>query len=290
MLAIRAEAACRALGGFRTSGGFLCRCPVPTHGKGRGDQTPSLSISDGHKGIVFFCFAGCEPPAIKTALARLDLSRPAAPLSSPRWKPGRTTTADALALWRSALPVAGTLGERYLAARALPLPPNSLRFLPKADFSPTRRLPCVVAALQSVSRAIVGVQLTFLHPTGAEKAPVENPRRVIGMARGAALRLAAPAEEIGLAEGYETAHAAMLMTRVPTWASCGSSRLPLVILPSIVRRVIVFADPDKPGLEAAEQFRERHPELENVEIRTPDGSDDYAAIYAKRRLQRRENA
>jgi hypothetical protein len=138
--------------------------------------------------------------------------------------------------------------------------------------------------MQSVSRAIVGVQLTFLHPTSAEKAPVDNPRRVIGMARGAALRLAAAAEEIGLAEGYETAHAAMLMTGVPTWASCGSSRLPLVILPSIVRRVVVFADPDRPGLEAAEQFRSRHPELESVEIRTPAGPDDYAAIYKKQRL------
>jgi hypothetical protein len=91
--------------------------------------------------------------------------------------------------------------------------------------------------------------------------------------------------EIGLAEGYETAHAAMLMTGVPTWASCGSSRLPLIILPSIVRRVVVFADPDTPGLEAAEQFRVRHPDLESVEIRTPAGPDDYAAIYTKQRLQ-----
>ncbi len=139
MLAIKAEAACRALGGLQTFGGYLCRCPVPTHGKGRGDQSPSLSISDGHKGIVFLCFAGCEPPAIKTALAHLDLSRPAAQLSSPRLRPGRTTTADALALWRSAFPVAGTLASRYLAGRGLPLPPNSFRFLPKADFSPNRR-------------------------------------------------------------------------------------------------------------------------------------------------------
>jgi hypothetical protein len=288
MQAIRAEAVCRALGGFRTSGGFLCRCPVATHGKGRGDQSPSLSISDGHKGLVFFCFAGCEPPAIGAALALLDLSKPAAPFTRPSPKAARTTTADALALWNAGYPVAGTPAEHYLAARGLPLPPKSLRFLSNVEFSKTRRFHCLVAAMQSVSRAIVGVQLTFLHPKRPEKAPVENPRRVIGKARGAALRLAAAAEEIGLAEGYETAHAAMLMTGVPTWASCGSSRLPLVILPGIVRRVIVFADPDKPGLEAAEHFRERHPELENVEIRTPDGSDDYAAIYAKQRLRFRE--
>jgi hypothetical protein len=137
--------------------------------------------------------------------------------------------------------------------------------------------------MQSVSRAIVGVQLTFLDPISGAKAPVDNPRRVIGIARGAALRLAAAADEIGLAEGYETAHAAMLMSGVPTWAACGASRLPLVILPSIVRRVVVFADPDRPGLEAAELFRSRHPELDSVEIRAPAGPDDYAAIYNKQR-------
>jgi len=40
-----------ALGGRRaqrlTDGSFLIPCPVPSHGKGRGDRSPSLRIGGG---------------------------------------------------------------------------------------------------------------------------------------------------------------------------------------------------------------------------------------------------
>jgi len=43
-----AEALARALGGTRQNGNqWLAPCPVPTHGKGKGDRKPSLSLRDG---------------------------------------------------------------------------------------------------------------------------------------------------------------------------------------------------------------------------------------------------
>jgi hypothetical protein len=33
----------RALGRRRSGKGYICRCPVPSHGRGRGDRNPSLS-------------------------------------------------------------------------------------------------------------------------------------------------------------------------------------------------------------------------------------------------------
>ncbi len=37
----------RALpGSTRNGNGWLCRCPVPDHGRGRGDRSPSLSVCD----------------------------------------------------------------------------------------------------------------------------------------------------------------------------------------------------------------------------------------------------
>ena len=285
MLALSAEAVHRALGGVRISSGFLCRCPVTSHGQGRGDRNPSLSVSNGDKGLVFYCFAGCEKRSIQAALGllNLDQSRQSVPYSRSA-KPPRKTTADALAIWHAAIPVAGTRAEKYLAARGLPLPPPTLRFLANVPFSQNRRFDCLIAAMQASTREIVAVQLTFLHPHLPKKAPVTEPRRIYGPRRGAALRLAAPAATLGLAEGYETAHAAMLMTGIPTWASLGLERLPLVILPDGVETVIIFADPDAPGLAAAEKFRQFHPSL-NVEIRRPDGTDDYAALFKQRAIQ-----
>ena len=281
VLALSAEAVHRTLGGVRIASGFLCRCPVASHGQGFGDRNPSLCVSNGDRGLVFWCFAGCEMRSIRSALGHLDLTRLAQPATSSRAaRPLRKTTADALALWRAAKPVPGTRAAKYLAARGLPLPPPTLRYLPNVPFSQNRRFDCLIAAMQASTREIVAVQLTFLHPHAPEKAPVPEPRGIHGPSRGAALRLAAPAATLGLAEGYETAHAAMLMTGIPTWASLGSERLPLVIIPPGVETVIIFADPDAPGIKAAEKFRQQHGHL-IVEIRPPPGSSDYAAEFAR---------
>ena len=41
--------------------GWLVPCPVPSHGKGRGDRSPSLRISDGESSrLLVYCFAGCD--------------------------------------------------------------------------------------------------------------------------------------------------------------------------------------------------------------------------------------
>lgn len=276
-----AETVFSSLGGSRTARGFLCRCPVPSHGQGRGDRNPSLFVTDGARRLMTTCFAGCSWQDIRAALESRDLTRAAEPV--PREPvPPATTTADALALWREGLPVQNTLAARYAAARGLPSPPPSLRFLPDAPFSKTRLMPALIAGLQDVERRIVAVQITFLHGHRPEKAPVKRPRRIIGPARGAALRLAAPAETLGLAEGYENGHAAMLMHGIPTWCSLGAERMAMVRLPPQVRRLVVFADPDAPGLRAAEATRAAHSSLD-VEIRPPPGSQDYADHYRARR-------
>jgi hypothetical protein len=59
----------QALGGFRNGNGFLCRCPVPSHGAGRGDRNPSLSLADGDDGKpLVHCFAGCDPRDVLATL------------------------------------------------------------------------------------------------------------------------------------------------------------------------------------------------------------------------------
>lgn len=286
-----AETVFRGLGGFRTARGYLCRCPVPSHGQGRGDRNPSLFVSDGQRRLVLTCFAGCSWPDIAAALRSHNLTEEAAP-SRREPPPPKTTTADARALWREALPVEGTLAACYVAARGLPAPPPSLRFLPDAPFSSRCPMPALVAGLQDVERQLVAVQLTFLHPNRPEKAHVKRPRRIIGPARGAALRLAAPSEILGLAEGYENGHAAMLLHGLPTWCCLGAERMPMVQLPPIVRHLVIFADPDAPGLRAAEATRAAHPGLA-VEIRPPprlsegaERSDDYAEHYRRFGLSR----
>jgi hypothetical protein len=248
---------------------------VKGHGKGRGDLRPSLSVSDGKRALVFHCFAGCKPRDIIAALNALAPDHGPKPCLETRtlYRPAtksKTTSALAQKLWKAAFPVAGTPVETYLRSRRLPpTPPPTIRFLPSYRYDETRRFPCLIAAVQAPSRAIVAVQLTFLDASGLRKADVPHPRRAIGPLGNGLLRLAPAAEHIGLAEGFETARAASLLhDNFPVWATLGADRYAIVTLPPIVRCVTIFADYDAPGLSAALSFFERHPELE-VWIATP---------------------
>jgi hypothetical protein len=279
---IKAKAVARILGGHAAGGGFLCRCPVATHGKGRGDLRPSLAVRDGDRALVYNCFAGCDPRDVRAAIDKLDVNGAPRLNTSPaptHVKKRKTTTADALGLWRAALPVAGTPVETYLHARGFTeSPPATIRFLQRYPYSSRKSFACMIAAVQAPTREIVAVQLTFLHSGGRRKADVPEPRRAIGPLGAGALRLAPVAEHIGLSEGFETAWAAQLIHEMPVWAVLGNKRYLKVLLPSEVKRVTIFADDDAPGLLYAEKFREARPALE-VAIATPGGGmNDFSEV------------
>ena len=265
----RAADVARLLGGRPEGMGFLCRCPVQTHGKRRGDLRPSLCVSDGRAGLVVHCFAGCRPGQIFRALnsfapgleaAEKKENKPAIPYR----KATRTTSELARKLWRSALPVAGTPVETYLRTRGFTSPPPpTIRFLPSYRYDRDRRFSCMIAAVQAPSRVLVAVQLTFLDPSGRSKAGVPSPRRVIGPCGDGLLRTAPAASHIGLAEGFESAWGASLLhDGMPVWATLGAERFSIVTLPPIVSRVTVFADHDAPGLSGALGFFAKHGELD----------------------------
>lgn len=49
---------------------YPCRCPAPGHGKGRGDLSPSLTVTLGQDRVLVHCHAGC---ALEDILAALNL-------------------------------------------------------------------------------------------------------------------------------------------------------------------------------------------------------------------------
>ncbi|MGJ0620497.1 MAG: DUF7146 domain-containing protein [Methylocystis sp.] len=263
-----AHAVAQLLGGRREGRGYLCHCPVKTHGQQRGDRRPSLSVNDGDKGVVVHCFAGCDPRDVISAINVLDPKARAEITDRPalNTKPApKTTSAYARRLWNSAVPVAGTIVESFLAERGLPTaPPASIRFLPAYRYDKERArsaLPCLVAAAQAPTREIVGVQLTFLHPGGRRKADVEFPRRAIGPLGTSMLRLAPPAPALGIAEGFEKAWAAQLLFGAPVWATLGADRFGVVKWPDDITSLTIYADNDAPGLKAARELRDAYPQM-----------------------------
>jgi putative DNA primase/helicase len=289
-----------ALKGRHNGNGWLVRCPCPNHGKGRGDRSPSLSIADGDDGrLLATCFAGCEFLDILDALRRLGLvdevpksaglalhradyaNRNAGGEISPSRVPignaNHEPDAAALTIWRNGKPAAaGTTVAEYLERRGIPLtPPPSLRCGSVMHLS-RYEMPTMVAAVQRPDGQVVAVQTTILTPKGAQAA-VSVPKVTTGALGDGAVRFAAAAEVMGIAEGVETALSAQTMAEIPVWASLGCQRLHRVELPELVREVHIFGDNDAPGRTAAQRAAEVHMALgRHVVLRfPPDGLKDF---------------
>ncbi len=161
----------------------------------------------------------------------------------------------ALTLWRQAAPAIGSPVDRYLAGRGLMLPPPpSLRFHAECWHGPSgRRWPTMIAAVQAIDGRVVAVHRTALlvYARGVVKAPVDRPKAMLGPTHGGAVRFAAAGDELHVAEGVESALSAMQATGAPTWAALSTSGLRALVLPDHVRRVVILADHDEPGIAAA---------------------------------------
>lgn len=140
-----------------------------------------------------------------------------------------------------------------------------------------RRHPALVAAIADAAGALHGVQVTLLSPTGAGKAAVATPRRVIGAMRGGAVQLMPDRQALVIAEGVETALSAAAVFGRPAWAALSASNLAAFTPPDVVERLIIAADRDAPGLDAAETLAARLADRLEVSIHPPDDVDDWNA-------------
>ena len=278
-----------ALKGRRNGNGWLVRCPCPNHGKGRGDRNPSLSIADGDDGkLLATCFAGCTFDEIIDSLRRLGVAD-----DCPKYDRGRSNLAEisarspavvdhqpdaaALDIWDAGQHAAAPELREYLDRRGIVIsPPPSLRY---GQYLHLGRyfMPAMIAAVQRPGDGkVVAVQQTVLTSRGT-KAAIANPKITTGALGNGAVRFAAAAEVMGIAEGIETALSAQTMAEIPVWASLGCQRLHRVELPEPVREVHIFGDNDAPGRSAAQRAAEVHMQLgRRVVLRfPPEGVKDF---------------
>ena len=165
--------------------------------------------------------------------------------------------------WCEAVALTDSPADVYLRARGLRPGsdgwPPSLRSHPALKHGPTGLLlPALIAAITIwPGRNVVGVHRTFLRMDGRDKAPVSNNKMMLGKCAGGAVRLAPAASELLVCEGIETALGVQQGTGKPVWACLSTGGMKTVILPPEVETVIIAADGDEPGEEAAQEAARR---------------------------------
>lgn len=189
-------------------------------------------------------------------------------------------TAAALAIWNGSRQALGSPAAVYLAERGLAHITNRpvLQFRRDCRHPDERGFwPSLVALVTDVNDRPLAVHRTYLRADGTWKAQIPVPRASKGPIWGGAIRLDPVSPELVIGEGLETAASAGLIFGLPAWAaiSCGNLATGLM-LPAEVRRIVIAADPEATGRNAARNaWRRWTGEGRVVRIATPDGKGDF---------------
>lgn len=256
------------LGGAWRGYHAMCRCPSHQ------DKTPSLSIRQGHEGILVHCFAGCDPDDVLREIARL---RPGRRFEPPALAPAMRQP-NVERIWNEARPIRGTPAEAYLLHRGIDATFEDLRFHPRCPWGPkpvTRFLPALLVAARE-GRALRAIQRVFLD--------IQNggylEKVMLGTPAGASWQGSRITDTLALAEGFETAAKFTQINGIPCWATLGAARLDRVDIPRSVRTLIFAEDNDAEGRRACRKawvaYRPRGFELRRMP--PPGGFGDWAEV------------
>lgn len=287
------EALLSRLAGVRLVGAGRWVACCPAHP----DRKPSLSIRVLDGKILLHCFAGCDSDAVLAALGLTwaDLHQGhARPWETPTYyRPAPApATPDAERrrylerLWAEAHPIQdAAVGRCYLEARGLilerVLEGLHLRVHPalpyREDGEVLDTYPALLGRVEHPRHGLVALHRTYLTPDGSGKAAVPSPKKLTppvleGATAGASIRLYAlePGQPLALCEGAETALAVHQCTGWPCWACVSAGGLERVQLPAEAREVVICADNDPAGLEAARKLARRLlSENRRVRLATP---------------------
>jgi putative DNA primase/helicase len=288
-----------ALGNARRAGEWW-RCICPVHGSRTG-RSPSLSLRDHPRGLAVRCHAGCSRDDVIAELRRMGLlagrgdGARSAPVAYGDNRDDTRRITAARRVWDAARDARGSPVARYLASRGITVPvPPSLRWAPSCRHPSGIFLPAMVARVVNIDGELIGLHRTFVRPDGSGKADIEPQKAMLGRAAGGAVRLAPTAKTLMVAEGIETALAAMQATAQPAWAALSTSGMAALLLPAEVRSVIILADYDCSGAgeRAARTAAQRWlAEGRRIRIAMPPGpGTDFADVLAGRAHPRIEEA
>lgn len=237
--------------------------------------------------------------ARSAVIESMGLRQIPSPIQSPRRRPQiedhtlARPTARVLDLLRKSVPPESVrdAGE-YLAARGLwPLPDECIwRAHEGIDYWDGQvrlgRHPALIAEVQDAEGELVTAHVTYLH--GGRKLDSHAPRKLLSALngrRGCAVRLMPlDGEVLGIAEGIETALAAQYLHGVPVWSALNTALLAKFIPPPRVRQLIIFADRDEAGQNAAYRLQDSLDGKCRVELCLPsEHHKDWADVLKEKR-------
>jgi hypothetical protein len=204
----------------------------------------------------------------------------------------------AVRIWDEGRTPRGTLAEKYLnGQRMLDLPDSLcdevLRFHPQCPWrdenvGDTIFVPALIAAFTSIDgHEIIGIHRIALNPDGTKR-----DRRMLGIARRAAIKLDPPGDTLVIGEGVETAMAARELGFSPVWALGSVGQISSFPVIDGVKTLTILGETGKASADAVESCAPRwHAARRRVRVITPnDGCSDLNDELIGKKRRERETA
>lgn len=255
------------------------RCHCPVHEGDGGRHKPSLAIwPTSEKGYAVKCMTGCDKSLVWAALRQRGIKSP---------QRGGTSAEDRLrhAAWKeqhrveqlqkvrdmldTAEPLdrSGLASETpvaiYLAGRGIDLsydPPKVSTLFDVEDplFAGAPAFASVICdptTLEDERPRVVGATILSLLPSGKPRIGLTSGKKlrsIIGVSKGFGVPYGKPESTLVVAEGVESMLAARQLLGIPFGiATLAAPNMPFLAVPEWVSEVVLAADNDTPGMEAA---------------------------------------
>lgn len=249
----------------------------------------TFSVRDGRDGLArLYCANGCERDELSAAVAQATGQPTTTLTTDPSERDIRERKRiRALALWAGSEHASGTLADSYLTRRGLPGLATSpaLRYRADTPHPEGGRLPALIALICDATGLPVAIHRTFLARDGS-KARVEPAKASLGPVWAGAIRLQplVTDKSLVIGEGLESSASAGRLMGLAAWAAISAGNLAKgLVLPPDPRSVVIAADPDDAGEQAARAAALRwSAEGRMVQIARPTGSGDFNDVLLAR--------
>lgn len=251
------------------------RVLCPHHEMDGGNHKPSLAIwPTSENNYAVKCMTGCSSSDVWRGLRALGikgsqrggstaLDRVKAAQARERHRVDQLMKVQEILSESTSPATAGPI-EWYLRARDLyPLPESTLNTIlqtPDPVWTMTKGFTlggviCDMTTLRAERPKAVGLQLLSLYDDGVPRlvqGTGKKFRSIIGLSKGHAVPYGVPGPQLVVAEGIESMLAAMKLLEIPFGAATlASTNMQFLAIPEYVREVVIAADNDSPGMEAA---------------------------------------
>ena len=276
-------------------GDVIGRDSVSAPGPGHSKTDRSLSIklvSRAPSGFVVFSHAGDDPIACRDYVRdRLGLGRwergqdrrtPLTVINSGPDPDQQRRKALALKIWSESRDPAGSIVEHYLREhRGLELGQSFagsvIRYHDALFFDYGTRLPGMVCLLRDIkSDQLCGIHRTFLDRKTAEKID----RRMLGIAKNAAIKLDQAGANLTIGEGVETALSGRMAGLGPVWALGSSGAVRSFPVLTGLTEITILEENDPTSRRDVEECARRYFKAgKPVNIVTPDIGNDLNDVW-----------